>query len=267
MPDSSGSLIRRAATAACLTLIVVARTYAQSPAPPPPSPDFLTRYDFHLAANVLAIQNPRFSWETHFGGDLDLADWVTGRASMLVDYQAVLGDQLRPFDPNQSYYVLEASSSHRAPGVEIAGVFHHVSRHLSDRDKEFPIAWNIVGARALRRIEVSGVTIDAYGGVGFVAGHSNVDYSWTADLDLAVRLAITPRVVAFAHGHGDLFGVDGTVGNRGSQTGGRVEAGVRFNGRAGALELFAGFERRIDADPVDFQTQRWGIAGFRLVGR
>ena len=259
--------MRRAATAACLTLIVAARTSAQTPAPPLPSPDFLTRYDFHLAANALAIKDPRFSWETHFGGDLDLVDYVTGRASMLVDYQAILGDQLRPFDPNQAYYVLEASSSYRTPVVEIAGVLHHVSRHFSDRDKVFPIAWNIIGARALRRIDVSRVTVDTYGGVGFVAGHSNVDYSWTADLDVAIRWAVRPRIGVFAQGHGELFGVDGTQGDRGSQTGGRVEAGVRFNGRAGAVELFAGFERRVDADPVDIQAQRWGIAGFRLVSR
>jgi len=266
MSDTPGSLIRRAVVAACLAFIVAVPAFAQSPAPPSPSPDFLTRYDFHLAANALAIEDPRFSWETHFGGDLDLVDYVHGRASMLVDYQAVLGDQLRPFDPNQSYYVLEASSSVRVPGVEIAGVFHHVSRHLSDREKEFPIAWNIFGLRALRRIDVAGVTIDTYGGAGVIAGHSNVDYSWTADLDLAIRRAITSHVGAFVRGHGDVFGVDGT-GNRGTQTGGRVEAGVRFNGRAGALELFAGLERRIDADPLDFQTERWGIAGFRLVGR
>jgi hypothetical protein len=266
MPDTPGSLIQRAVIAACLILIAAAPASAQSPAPPAPSPDFLTRYDFHLAANVLAIEDPRFSWETHFGGDLDLVDYVAGRASMLVDYQAVLGDQLRPFDPNQSYYVLEASSSLRVPGVEIAGVFHHVSRHFSDREKTFPIAWNIIGARGLRRVEAAGVRVDAYGGVGIVAGHSNVDYSWSADLDLAIRRAITSRVGIFAHGHGEMFGVDGT-GNRGTQTGGRVEAGVRFNGRAGALELFAGFERRIDSDPVDFLPQRWGIAGFRLVSR
>ena len=267
--------MRRAATAACLTLAVAARTYAQSPAPPPPSPDFLTRYNFHLAANTLTIKDPRFSWETHFGGDLDLVDFVTGRASMLVDYQAILGDQLRPFDPNQSYYILEASSSYRTPWVEIAGVFHHVSRHLSDRDKTFPIAWNVVGARALRRIEVSGTRIDTYGGVGVVAGHSNVDYSWTADLDVAIRRAVSSRVGLFAHAHAERFGVDGLVRvaedgtplTRGSQAGGRVEAGVRFDGRAGALELFAGYERRIDAGPSGFLPARWGIAGFRLVGR
>jgi hypothetical protein len=266
MPDTPGSLMRRAATAACLTLIAAARTYAQSPAPPAPSPDFLTRYDFHLAANALAIQDPRFSWDTHFGGDVDLVDYGAGRASALADYQVILGDQFRPFDPNQSYYVLEVSSSFRTPWAEIAGVFHHVSRHLSDREKPFPIAWNIAGVRALRRIDISGLTIDTYGGVGGVTAGANVDYSWTADLDLAIRRAITSRVGAFARGHGDIFGVDGT-GNRGTQTGGRVEAGVRVNGRAGALELFAGFERRIDAYPLEPTAQRWGIAGFRLVSR
>ena len=258
--------MRRAATAACLTLIAAVRTYAQSPAPPAPSPDFLTRYDFHLEANALAITDPRFSWDTHFGGDFDLLDYVKGRASALADYQVILGDQLRAFDPNQSYYVLETSLSYRTRWVEIAGVFHHVSRHLSDRAMVRPIAWNVVGARALRRIEAAGVTVDTYGGVGVVGGHSNVDYSWTADLDLAIRRVITPRVGAFASGHVDIFGVDGT-GNRGTQTGGRIEAGVRFNGRAGAVELFAGFERRIDAHPLGFVAQRWGIAGFRLVGR
>ena len=266
MPDTPGSLARRAATAACLTLIVAARAYAQSPAPPASSPDFFTRYDFHLAANVLAIDDPRFSWETHFGGDLDLVDYVVGRASVLADYQVILGDQLRAFDPNQSYYVLEASSSIRIPGVEIAGVFHHVSRHLGDRDKVFPLAWNVGGARALRRFEVVGASLDVYGGAGLVVGHVNVDYSWTADLDLTIRRAMTSRVEIFAQGHGDVFGVDGTR-DRGTQTGGRVEAGVRFTGRAGGLELFAGFERRIDADPLDFQAQRWAIAGFRLVSR
>jgi len=34
-----------------------------------------------------------------------------------------------------------------------------------------------------------------------------------------------------------------------------------------ALELFAGGERRLDADPLDRQAHSWGIAGFRLLSR
>ena len=93
----------------------------------------MSRYDFHLSAAAVAVNDPRFSWETHFGGDIDVADYVVGRSSILVDYEAVLGDEFRAFDPNQGNYTLEASSSARVGDTEIAGVFHHVSRHLSDR--------------------------------------------------------------------------------------------------------------------------------------
>jgi hypothetical protein len=61
--------------------------------------------------------------------------------------------------------------------------------------------------------------------------------------------------------------VDGTVAGRGSQTGGLIESGLRVNGRAGAVELFAGFEKRPDACPLDWAAQRWGFVGFRLLGR
>jgi hypothetical protein len=93
-----------------------------------------------------------------------------------------------------------------------------------------------------------------------------VDYKWTADLDLWIRRTLTPRAGVFLHGYGEMFGVDGTL-DRPTQTGGRVEAGVRFNGRAGALELFAGLERRVDAVPDPLLAERWGIAGFRLLSK
>jgi hypothetical protein len=266
MSDTSGSLRRHAAAAACLVLFFAARSHAQSPAPTPTTPDFLSRYDFHLSANGLAIADQRFSWDTHYGGDLDIVDYVTGRASILVDYEAILGDELRPFDPNQAYYVLEASSSYRLSGTEIAGVFHHVSRHLSDRSKAFPIAWNVAGVRVMRRFDFSGTTIDGRADAGAVLQHSTVDYKWTAALDLLIRRPLGSRVGVFAHGYGEAFGVDATF-HRGSQTGGRAEAGVRFNGRAGAIELFAGLERRIDAVPGPLLAERWGIAGFRLLSK
>ena len=272
MSDSPGSLdrsrarCRQAALAACLTLIA-ASARAQSPAPAPAAPDFFTRYDFHLSANSLSGDDQHFAWDSYFGGDLDLVDYVKGRASVLVDYEAVLGSQLRPFDPEQSYYVLETAASYRQGETELAGVFHHVSRHLSDRPKTFSIAWNVLGARALRRFEFSGVTIDARVDVGKVVQHSYMDYSWTADSDVTIRRSLKPRLAVFVHGYGEMFGVDGEIADRVTQTGGVMEAGVRINGRAGAIELFAGIERRIDADPTDRVARRWGIWGFRLLNK
>src|SRR5439155_14840441 len=128
------------------------------------------------------------------------------------------------------YYILEASSSYRVGETEIVGVFHHVSRHLSDRPKQFAIAWNVLGARVIRRAEVSGFTIDGRVGGGAIVQHSFVDYQWTADADVTLRHAITPQVGAFVHGSAEVYAVDGSEPARGPQTGGRFEAGVRING-------------------------------------
>jgi hypothetical protein len=209
----------------------------------------------------------RFSWDSHFGGSFDLIDYVFGRASVNVDYEAVLGHELRPFDPNQANYTLDASLSGRVRDTEIVAVFHHVSRHLSDRPKHYAIAWNAWGGRLLRRVTVGDVTIDGALDVGRVVQHSFVDYTWIGDLDVMIRRPVSPRVGVFAHGSGQMFAVDGTIPNRGTQIGALLEAGVRLAGRGGALEAFAGFERRVDAYPLDRVPQNWVLAGFRLLSR
>lgn len=270
MSHTTGRLISRAAAAALLLFAAVPHAHAQTtPAvvPAPATPDFMSRYDFHLSAAALAVDNPSFSWETHFGGDIDVADYVVGRSSILVDFEAVLGDEFRAFDPNQGNYTLEASSSVRVGGTEIAGMFHHVSRHLSDRPKRFAVAWNVLGARVLRRVSAYGITVDVVADAGKIVQNSYVDYTWTGDLDLMIRRTISPRLGVFAHGTGNAFLVDSTIANRDQQTGGTVEVGLRINGRGGAVELFVGAERRVDADPIDRIARRWALAGFRLVSR
>jgi len=249
--------------------VLAARAGAQSPAPAPPGPDFLPRTEFHLSANALMLPtaDQQFSWDAYFGGDVDVFDYVFGRTSVLADYHAVLGDEYRPFDPNQAYYALEVSSSYRVRETEVAFVFHHVSRHISDRPKQFAIAWNVAGARVLRRVAAKGFTLDIRADAGAIVQHSYVDYKWTANTDLMFRHPFNSRVGVFVHLSGEVFGVDGSVPDRDTQTGGLAEAGLRINGRAGALELFAGGERRLDADPFDRQTRRWGVAGFRLLSR
>jgi len=261
--------------AALLILALAAPAAAQIPqpvvAPAPSAPEFLARYDFHLTAYGLSPSAPdpaeRFSWDTHFGGSMDFVDYVGGRASLTIDYQAVLGHEFRAFDPNQGNYTLEATASARVGETEVVGVFHHLSRHLADRPKRPAIAWNTAGVRLLRRVTLGGATIDADLDVGRAVQHSFVDYTWIAGLDLLIRRPLTEHAGLFAHGSGQMFAVDGSVPNRGTQTGGMVEAGVRLTGRAGALELFAGIERRVDAYPLERVPQRWGLAGFRLLSR
>jgi len=269
----SGSLIRHAAGAACLALVCVLPARAQQPdqpvaTPAPDRPAFLSRADYQLSASVLANDDIRFSWDTHWGGSIDVVDYVAGRAGIYVDYEAVLGDEFRIFDPNQGNYTLEAFASGRInDSTEIVGIFHHVSRHLSDRPKRFAIAMNLLGARALKRIDVGKGTVDIDVEGGRIVQHSYVDYSWIGEVHLQARRPVNGHLAVFGRAMGQWIGTNGEVPDRGRQAGGFVEAGLRIKGTGGTMELFAGVERRVDADPLDRLPKEWALAGFRLVSR
>src|SRR5207237_6516313 len=126
------------------------------------------------------------SWDTHFGGAIDIVDYVRGRAATAIDYEAVLGNQLRAFDPNQGNYILELSTSYRIRATEVAAIFHHVSRHLSDRMKVFPVAWNILGVRVLRQAGFKNMTVDVVADFGGTTQIDNVDYRWSSILHVVV---------------------------------------------------------------------------------
>ena len=113
-----------------------------------------------------------------------------------------------------------------------------MSRHLSDRPKAFAVAYNEVGGRLMRRQTFGATTLDIDLEGGRAVQHSYVDYTWLGELELLVRHPVTERLGFFAHGSGQVFAVDELVAKRGAQAGGLLEAGVRVNGRAGALEIF-----------------------------
>jgi len=214
------------------------------------------------------LVDQRFSWDSHFGGTFDLVDYVAGRATVTLDYQAVMGREYRPFDPNQANYILEASVSGRSSeATETAVIFHHVSRHISDRPKTFAVAWNLLGARFLHRVAAGSTTLDVALEGGRITQRSYVDYRWLGELNLLVRHMVSSQVGVFAHATGQLYEVDKVVVPRSNQAGGRIEAGIRLHGRGGAMEIFAGYEKRVDAHPLDRLQQRWGIAGLRLLSR
>lgn len=271
--EEPGTVIRRAALAACLALSFAIAAGAQQPDQPvvtaaPDKPEFLSRADFQLSASALANSDIRFSWDTHWGGSLDIVDYVKGRAGIYADYEALLGDEFRVFDPNQGNYTLEAFASARInASTEIVGIFHHVSRHLSDRPKRFAIAWNLAGVRLLHQRKLGTATFDFDLEAGRITEYAFVDYSWIAELHAQARRPLNERVAVFGRAMGQWFGVNSEVPSRGRQAGGFVEGGVRLKGKGGVMELFAGFERRVDADQLDRLPQQWGLAGFRLVSR
>ncbi len=166
----------------------------------------MSRYDFQLEANVLSGDDGRqFRWDTHFGGEFDLFNYVKGRATVVTDYEAVLGSEFRPFDPNQGIYILEPAGSWFVGRNEVSFVFHHVSRHLSDRPKTYAIAYNAALGRYLRKFVLpNNTTVAVRASAGKITQRSQVDYTWTMDWDVdgAASDESSPRAVWTLHGRG-----------------------------------------------------------------
>lgn len=247
--------------ALALTLLA-APASAQSTA----SSAFLPRFDFWVAMEHLSHDDPRFVWDAKWAAELDLIDYGVGRLIFAAEYQTILGEEFRIFDPNQGNYMLEGSGSVRLGAVEAAAVFHHISRHLSDRPKRFPVDWNMIGGRVLTSLERGRAELRARADLRAVIQHTYVDYEWELDSEAAARVRVRPRVAMVALGQVRVLGVDGSRG-RGTQYGLRGEGGVRLDGSAAALELFVAAERRIDPYQLEFSATTWLSAGFRLTSR
>jgi len=243
---------------------------AQTASPPDATPStgvqFLPRTAFHMDAEHISDDDPRYVWDADFGGELDVVDYGMGRATFEANYQVVLGEQIRAFDPNQGNYILVGYVSARTKYAEVSGELYHQSRHLADRPKLEAVDWNMLGVRVRRPFSYRKATFDARADVRGVFMSTTVDYSW--ELDTAVRsdMKVHPGIGVLASADIRYLGVDGSQ-DRGNQTGYRVEGGVRFEGRAGAMEFFVAGERRIDPYPVEFGTAQWVTVGFRLLNR
>jgi hypothetical protein len=234
--------------------------------PQPARVQLLPRSTFHLSAEHLSAESLMFVWDMNFGGELDVIDYGTGRATFVANYQAILGDEFRHFDPNQGNYILSGSASLRTPGVEVAGVFYHQSRHLADRPNRVAVAWNMAGVRLQRSLTTGRARVDGRVDVRGVVAKAFVDYTWEIEGAVRSDVQIRPSVAVLFAGTLRRLGVDDSQ-NRGDQTGFRGETGVRFEGRRGAMELFLAAERRIDPSPLQFGTERWVTVGFRLLSR
>jgi len=239
---------------------------AQSADAPARKVEFLPRTAFHMAAEHLSGDDPRLVWDADFGGELDIVDYGLGRFTFEGNYQVVLGEEIRSFDPNQGNYILTGLGSLRVRGTEVAGVLYHQSRHLADRPKEEAIDWNMLGGRVRRQFSYREVAFDARADLRGVFMKTTVDYSWELDAGVRSDVKVHPQIGLLAAFDLRYLGVDGSR-DRGNQTGYKVQGGVRFEGRAGAVELFVAGERRIDPYPLEVGTAQWVAVGFRLLSR
>lgn len=259
--------LRNRVIALAVCCLIAATARAQDALPlPPSSPEFLSRFDFTVSLATLGSNDPRFSWTGRASADFDVVDYVKGRTSFLAQYDVVLGNQLRPFDPNQGNYNFEGSSSWRLRKTEVAVVFHHLSRHLSDRQNFRSISYNELGGRVLRHFDFDKASLDLRAEVEKVVRHEFLDYSWTSGFHLTARRSLTPTFGVFGHGDFQTYAVDSSIAQRSRQNGGHLEGGVRVKGTRASVEFFAGWEQVVDAYPLERVPQGWSFVGLRLGG-
>ena len=258
---------------ACLALFVTSPAAAQQPlASPPTSPQFLSRYDFHLSAAALANDDQRFSWDTHFGGDIDVVDYVYGR----IDDGHGLRGGARQRAPRRSIPIRGTTSSRwRRPTASNAprspGFFHHVSRHLSDRPKDDSRrVESSRRPRASARRRSREPTIDMVADFGGTTQQVNVDYRLVGQRrrgrpasGSSPRLArLRPRHRALDERRPAAQGRASATAHADRRRGGRRAFGLI--GEAAVGEFFVGYERRFDAYPLGFEPERWFMVGFRV---
>ena len=225
---------------------------------------FLTRLDYHLAIETLSGDDPQFQWDADVGGEFDIVGLPRARVTTAFNYEAILGEQRQPFDPTQGNYLIEVLGGWRWGRLEAALVFHHTSRHLSDRAKDFGIAWNLLGGQVTWSGSGPRTTWQVQGSAAAAVMVDFVDYSGEFGANALVRRDLTPLVGVAARASVVSRTIDGDLSPRRAQSGGRVEGALRVRGRAAALEVFVGLERRIEADAFIALPKRWALIGLRI---
>ncbi|MCE2543285.1 MAG: hypothetical protein J4F30_07615 [Acidobacteria bacterium] len=272
MPVRSPACSRRVAVVLCAVIWSAAPAGAQTlggvrPVPhAPPARGVLTAWHTTLDAVHLAGSDagPRFDWDIDFRFDADLIDLGFVRANVLAQVETIVGSELRDVDPNQNNYTADFTLFFRLPRGELGAMFHHVSRHLADRADQGSISWNMVGVSYDERFTVGPARVDAGVRAMGTTERAGVDYTAQVEWYGALELPLNPRLAIIGMADGVVAPVERGMFGRGARRGGRLAGGVRIPSAAGAVDLYAGWEQRIDAGQFTRETTRWLQAGVRM---
>ena len=209
-----------------------------------------------------------FAWVGWIGAHLNLVENGPWALYFAPNVESVLGHRVRSFEAVQANYSLEVGIHRRFSRVRLSPFFHHVSRHILDRDKRQAVDWNFLGARLdgpwpekwNRRgafaVSLAGATLA-----------SAVEYNWEARASADIDLVRKGNRGLFLLADVRHVGAAATPEFPRSQlTDVRAEAGFRYWQDTSQFSLFVAYERRNDVlvDRALLRTR--ALFGFRIRG-
>ena len=252
---------RRGAPAGLALLAALASLAAAGPAR---AADFLPAVSLHLEAARYAPVETDLHWTGTMGGGADVLGIGGFRAYIVGEVETIIGGTRRAFDATQANYHLETGGRWLMRGVTVNPFFHHVSRHLSDREKAPAVDWNMLGVRAEATLG-QGRRARVGGSVGHTTLASLVGYRWEVTGHGDVDLLRHDRTSGYGAARARLVTIDPDPALvRGDFLDWAVEGGVRFRREHRVFEGFAAYERRNDVFLLVPGARDRGLFGIRF---
>jgi hypothetical protein len=227
--------------------------------------DFLPAVSLHLEAARYAPVETDLYWTTTIGGGADVFGVGGFRGYIVGDVETIIGSTRRAFDATQANYHLETGGRWLFHGVTVNPFFHHVSRHMIDREKEPAVDWNMLGVRAEARFSPRGRRAKIGGSVGHTTLASLVGYRWELIGHGDLEVLGNERTSGYVRAGARFVTVDPEPElPRGDFLDWIVEGGFRFRNEHRVFDAFAAYERRNDVLLLVPSVLTRGLFGIRF---
>jgi len=222
-----------------------------------------------LEAARYSSPNEDFAWVGWIGGHVDIVE--KGKASLYFapNVETILGHRVRSFEAVQANYSLEIGMRLDVGRGRISPFFHHVSRHVQDREKFQAVDWNFLGLKYDSPWPEKWSRKGGYAAsLGVATLSSGVSYNWEARASADIDVVRGGNRALFVLGDVRLVGADASPNfPRERVTDLRVETGFRRWAETSQFALFVAYERRGDALISSALVSRRGLFGFRIRGQ
>lgn len=210
-----------------------------------------------------------FAWVGWIGAHVSLAESKKWSVYFNANVETILGHRVRSFEAVQANYSLELGARRVVGRGWVSPFFHHISRHVIDREKVRAVDWNFLGLRYESGWPERWNRRGGFSASAAVATlSSGVEYNWEArfsgDLDVIRRGRHALFFLAdFRH-----VGAEATPAYpRNDVTDFRAETGLRRWQENSQFVIFVAYERRADALITSPLVTNRALFGFRIHGQ